>query len=294
MKRSLIGLAMGLLSLAITSGAGAAQSYPDAKRIVSVGGPVTEIVFALGAGDRVIARDTTSRYPRAVMELPDVGYMRQLSAEGVLSTGPDLILTRDSAGPPDALDQLRGASVPMVEVADGFTADAVVQSIHTVGEALGVTDRSDVLAARVEDEFAALSADLAAQTGMGRDPVRVLFVLSNQGGRLNVAGQGTGADGIITLAGGRNVMASSFVGYKIMSDESIIAARPDVILMMRPVSETDVHARRQDTMSLPAIGLTPAGQKDGFVYVDPAALGFGPRTAELARQLHQDLLAAVR
>ena len=63
MKRSLIGLAMGLLSLAITSGAGAAQSYPDAKRIVSVGGPVTEIVFALGAGERVIARDTTSRYP---------------------------------------------------------------------------------------------------------------------------------------------------------------------------------------------------------------------------------------
>ena len=74
----------------------AAESYPEAHNIITIGGPVTETVFALGEGDRVVARDTTSLYPEEVNALPDVGYMRQLSAEGVLSLGPDLIITRET------------------------------------------------------------------------------------------------------------------------------------------------------------------------------------------------------
>ncbi|WP_417248158.1 heme/hemin ABC transporter substrate-binding protein [Celeribacter sp.] len=278
---------LAALIMAVAPSLAAAESYPDASRIVAIGGPVTEAVFALGEGHRVVARDTTSRFPDEVNALPDVGYMRQLSAEGVLSVGPDLIITRDTAGPPEVLDQLRAAAIPMVETRDAFTAEAVAENVRIVGEALGVVDKAEELAATIEADF----AELAAARADGAAP-RVVFVLSNQGGRLNVAGRGTGAHGVLELAGAENVFADDFEGYKIASDEAIIAAAPDVVLMMEPTGEEEHDARRADTLALPAISQTPAGQNGAFVLVPPAALGFGPRTASMAKQLRADLLAA--
>nr|WP_236638424.1 ABC transporter substrate-binding protein [Mangrovicoccus ximenensis] len=136
--------------LACTATGAAAQSYPDASAIVSIGGPLTEIVYALEQGDRLAARDTTSLYPPEAQALPDVGYMRQLSAEGVLSAGPDLILARDTAGPPEVLEQLQAASVPVVLVHDGFTAEAVAASIRSVGRALGEEPAAEALASGTE------------------------------------------------------------------------------------------------------------------------------------------------
>jgi ABC-type hemin transport system, periplasmic component len=282
MKHLLLSAAL-LLPLAAQ-----AESYPEAKSIVAIGGPVTEIVYALGEEDRLVARDTTSQYPPEAEALPDVGYMRQLSAEGVLSVGPDLIVTRDTAGPPEVIDQLRAASIPLVPVKDGFTQEAVIAAIHTVGEALGVPAKADTLATEVERQFAELE-QTRAEAGT---PPRVLFILSNQGGRLNVAGDGTGADGIIALSGAENVMSGAFQGYKIMSDEAIIAASPDVILMMESTGQPEHDANKSDILDLPALSQTPAGQNRAFVQVDPAALGFGPRTAEFATELHNALRAA--
>lgn len=265
-----------------------AQPYPDASRIVAIGGPVTELIYLLGAGDRVIARDTTSTYPEAVNDLPDVGYMRQLSAEGVLSVNPDLIVTRDTAGPAEAMDQLRAAAIPMVEVHDGFSPAAVVTAMREVGAALGLPDKGEALAQQAEADFDAL----AEKTETG--PVaRVMFVLSNQGGRLNVAGAGTGADGLLSLAGGHNVMAEAFQGYKIVSDEAIIAAAPDLIVMMERTGTSELDDLRDGVMELPAIQQTPAGANQALIRVPPAALGFGPRTAHFALELHGQFANAV-
>lgn len=255
------------------------QSYPDANAVVSIGGPVTEIVHALGQSDRLIARDTTSRFPETVETLPDVGYMRRLSAEGVLSVGPDLILARATSGPPEAIDQLRAAAIPLVLVPDGFSEAEILSAIETVGTALGVDPAP--LASKVEAEFDALPQNIP------QDAPRVMFILSNQGGRLNVAGADTGADGIIALAGAENVMAGAYEGYKIMSDEAIIAAAPEAILMMTGEDEHD--ARKAEILALPAIAQTPAGVSGAFYTVDPAALSFGPRTPEFARALHDIL-----
>jgi iron complex transport system substrate-binding protein len=263
------------LSLILPVAAGA-QTYPDATAIVSVGGPVTETVFALGQGDRVVARDTTSTYPDMALSLPDVGYMRRLSAEGVLSVSPDLIVTRGTAGPPEAMDQLRAASIPIVEVTDDFTPQGVIATVHQIGAALGVPDRAKTLA---DDLTAAFNTLPQAP----EHPARVLFVLSNQAGRLNVAGADTGADGIITLAGAQNVMASEFSGYRILNDEALIAAAPDVVLMM--TGQEDHEARAEEIFALPAMSQTPAAQNGAFVTIDGAALGFGPRTAAFAHEL---------
>nr|WP_321511194.1 ABC transporter substrate-binding protein [uncultured Celeribacter sp.] len=289
-RNALTALAtLAALPLSTLPSAAEVDSYPEAEAIVSIGGPVTEIVYALGEENRLIARDTTSVFPEAAEELPDVGYMRQLSAEGVLSVGPDLILTRDTAGPPEVLDQLRATAIPVVDVADGFDAASVLNAIHTVGTALGVPDKADALARTVEADF----NDLAqAQMETGHRP-RVLFILSNQGGRLMAAGADTGANGIITLAGAENVMARAFKSYKALSDEAIIAAAPEVILMMDSTgSEDHDSGSSTEILTLPALSQTPAAENGALIRVDPAALGFGPRTAEFARDLHEALWAA--
>jgi len=275
--------ALFALALALPTGA-VAQNYPDAQAIVAIGGPVTETIFALGAGARVIARDTTSLYPEAVTALPDIGYMRQLSAEGVLSVGPDLIVTRDTAGPPETLDQLRASSIPVVSIHDSFTKEAVLDNITAIGAAIGAEDAAATLHAKIAAQFAELDASLAEQT----DKPRVLFILSNQAGRLNVAGAQTGANGIIEMAGGDNVMAPAFNGYKIMGDEALIEAAPDVIVMM--TGEADHEGRANEIFALPALAQSPAAAQGRFVKVDPAALGFGPRTAVFAQDLHEALV----
>ncbi|MBT9383550.1 ABC transporter substrate-binding protein [Pseudooceanicola sp. CBS1P-1] len=259
---------------------------PAADRIVAIGGAVTETLFALGAGDRVIARDSTSRFPEAALALPDVGYMRQLSAEGVLSVGPDMVITRDSAGPPEVLDQLRATALPLIEVHDGYTAESVLAEIRTIGAAVDLPDKAEALARQEAAAFETLAAEVAK----GPHP-RVLFVLSDQAGRLTVAGGHTGADGILTLAGATNVMAGSFDGYRILSDEALIAAAPEVILMMTSTGARQMDSSDADILSLPAVARTPAGDRGALVRVDPAALGFGPRTAAFARTLHAALLA---
>ena len=273
---------LGLWGVMVASGV-VADSYPTAKAVVSVGGPVTETIYALGEQDRLVGRDTTSVYPPEANHLPDVGYMRALSAEGVLSLSPDLILARSTSGPPETLDQLAASSVPIVLVEDKYSVAAVVTSVETIGAALGVPTKADALVAEIKDEFAALERDLAERNRQKR----VLFVLSIDGGRMNAAGANTGANGIIELAGGLNVFADDFNSYKPVDAEAVIQAAPDVIVMME--ARGDHSTRKADIMGMPAVALTPAGQSGAFVTIPGAALGFGPRTASFARQLHQAL-----
>ena len=114
--------------------AGAARGA-EAERVLAIGGAVTEIVFALGESDRLIARDTTSTYPPEALELPDVGYMRALSPEGVLSVEPDLILARANSGPAEAIEVLQAAAIQWVSVPDDFTVEGIDENIRIVAEA---------------------------------------------------------------------------------------------------------------------------------------------------------------
>ncbi|SOC09803.1 iron complex transport system substrate-binding protein [Rhodobacter sp. JA431] len=251
------------------------------ERVLSIGGSLTEVVVALGQEARLVGRDTTSTYPETVTDLPDVGYMRQLSPEGVLSVRPDLILLTEGAGPPETLATLRSAGVDLVTVAEGHSPEAVNEKIRAVAQALGVAQDGEVLAARVADEIAAARA--AAVQASGRKP-RVLFLLSNSGGRLTGAGTDTAAQAMIALAGGENAL-TGFAGYKALTDEAIASAAPDVLLVMErgaagPQAKTDY-------LSHPAITATPAGQAGRVVQMEGMfLLGFGPRTGQAIAALH--------
>ncbi len=267
-------------ALALLASAAIAQEGP--QRIVAIGGSITEIVYALGEEERLIARDTTSIYPEAALALPDVGYIRALSPEGVLSVDPDLILTLEGAGPPEAVDVLSRASVEMVSIPEGYDAEGVEAKVIAVGDALGRPDEAAALAAEIGAEIETAQA-LAAE---GEAP-RVLFVISAEAGRLMASGTGTAADGMIRLAGGQNVV-DAFPGYKQLTDEAVIEAAPDVVVMM---DRGEGHDDASDAiLSHPAIATTPAGQNRRLVRMDGAyMLGFGPRTGAAVR----DLAAAI-
>lgn len=279
MKTIILGLAATLA----LSAAALAQDGP--QRIVAIGGSLTEIVYALGQQDRLIARDTTSVFPREALELPDVGYMRALSPEGVLSVDPDLILTLEGAGPPEAMDVIRSASVPVVTVPESFDRDGVLAKVEAVGEALGVEDEAAELATRIDAD---LRAAEEAASGDG-DPARVLFILSMEGGRVMASGTGTAADGMIRLAGGENAI-TDYPGYKQLTDEAIVTAAPDVILMMDRGGNLDPTP--VDLSGQPALAATPAAEAGRVIRMDGAyLLGFGPRTADAAKELAAKLHA---
>ncbi|MBV0892698.1 ABC transporter substrate-binding protein [Paracoccus sp. Z118] len=281
MIRAALGLA---LALALTPLGAAAQ-----ERVVSLGGAVTEIVAALGEGDRLVGRDTTSTVPEPVRALPDLGYFRALSPEGVLSVRPDLILAEEGAGPPATVELLRSGGVTFVTVPDAFDAEGVAARIRTVGEALGAGDRADALAAAVTEQLAQVAAE--AET---RPHPRVLFVLAADGGRILASGTGTAADAMIRLAGGVNAV-DGFEGYKPLTSEALAGAAPEVILMMNrgvadPESEPDDDKAIADLLAQPALAATPAGRGRRVVRMDGLyLLGFGPRTADAARDLSRAL-----
>jgi len=273
-----LGLTLGL-GLALVP----AIAQEKAARVITLGGSVTEIAVELGAGDRLVARDTTSNYPESIMALPDVGYIRALSAEGVLSLAPDLIVAEGDAGPPEAVEVLRAAGIPFVLAPEATTPEGIIAKVKAVAEVLGLPAEGEALAARLTGEFAEVKvlADTVAA------PKKVLFVLSLQGGKIMAGGEGTEAEGIIKLAGGINAGAG-FQGYKQIADEAVITAAPDVILMMD--REGDLSIADADILAHPALALTPAAKTGAIVRMDGMLmLGFGPRTPAAARQLHDTL-----
>ena len=268
-------------TIAAATFATTATAQDSDTRIVSIGGTVTEIIYALGQSDLIVARDTTSTYPAEATALPDVGYMRALSPEGVLSVAPTLIIAEDGSGPVDTIDILKEASVEYVTVPTGFTADAVAEKITIIGDALGQSEAAATLAAQVTTDILA-----AADNASKEEPKSVLFVLSMQGDRVMAAGSGTSADAIIELAGGANAM-TSFEGYKPVSNEAIIEAAPDLILMM----QSGGHAvTNEQIIAHPGLGTTPAAQAENIARVDGLLLlGFGPRTAEAIQSVNSAL-----
>ncbi|QZZ37495.1 ABC transporter substrate-binding protein [Nitratireductor kimnyeongensis] len=264
----------------------AAQSFPDASKLVTIGGAITEIVYSLGEESRLVARDTTSTFPPEAEDLPDIGYMRALSPEGVLSVGPSAILAMEGSGPVETMDALKASRVSVVTVPEGFDREAILRKIRVVGAALNVESKADALAREVEAELDAAEAEARMQV----DGKRVLFVLSMQGGRVMAAGKNTAADGIIRMAGAENAM-DGFSGYRQVSAEAVISAAPDVVLMMTRGGPDQLSP--DDVLTHPAIATTPAGEAGALVRMDGSyLLGFGPRTAGAVRDLASALTGA--
>ncbi len=275
--RMLLVAAVAALSL---FGAAAAQ----ADRVVSIGGDVTEIVYALGQGSRLTGVDQTSMYPKETSALPQVGYMRNLSAEGILSLKPTLVLAAAQAGPPAVLDQLKDAKVKLVLIPGDESIAGVLTKVDAVAAALGVPEKAAPLKASIEKRVAAVDAALKSVT----TKTKTMFLLAQGPGGAMAAGTGTAADSIIGLARGSNV-AGAFEGYKPLTAESAVALAPEVIIVAEHA--VAMLGGLDKLKARPEIAITPAGRNKRIVVMDALLLlGFGPRTpdaiAALARVLH--------
>ena len=261
--------------------------FADPSRVAVIGGSLLEIVYALGEEGRVVARDSTGIFPPEATALPDVGYMRTLSPEGVLSVNPSALLVVEGSGPPEALDVLSKGSIPYVTVPEDFGHQGILAKVRAVGQALGVTDKAEALAATLDADLK--TAEAATSDIPDLERKRVLFVISVQEGKIRAAGSGTAADGIITLAGGINPLAE-MQGYQTLSDEALITANPDYVVMMQNSGAGDFSA---DLAANAALAASPALQQGHLLKVDGAfMLGFGPRTPKailtLAHELYGD------
>lgn len=278
--------AVAVMGISILGSSPACADAPrpiDSSRIVSIGGAVTEIVYALGLESKIVGVDSTSLYPpEALKRAPNVGYMRALSAEGILSLNPSWVIAIEGSGPLAALKLVMDAGVPLTMVPDEPSPEGVAKKIETIGALLGADEKAAALARETRARFA-LVDEMRPRTA---EPPRVLFLLSLQNGRPMVGGRGTSADAIIRLAGGVNA-ADAIEGYKPITDEGIIAATPGVILKM---TNGNLVGDKDEIFSLPAFAATPAAAKRALIAMDGVyLLGFGPRTPDAAR----DLMAAL-
>jgi iron complex transport system substrate-binding protein len=256
-------------------------------RIVSIGGAITEILYALGFEDRLAGVDSTSLYPTAALrDKPNVGYMRQLSAEGVLGLNPSLVMAMQGSGPKETIEILEAAKVPLVMVPETFSEQGLLDKIALVGRAMDAGPRAACLAKVVAGDL----AQLRELRGKVAKPVRVMFVMSLLNGRAMAAGRNTAANEIILLAGAVNAI-DGYDGYKPVNDEAIIAAKPDVVLSIAR-SKDSVEA--EAVFAHPAFALTPAASNRAFISMEGLyLLGFGPRTAAAARDLSLKLYPAL-
>jgi iron complex transport system substrate-binding protein len=278
-------IALITFALAVVVDAGGCDSGkhvpPGKRRIVAVGGAVTETVFALGAGDQVVAVDTSSVYPDGAQRLPKVGYQRTLTVEGILALSPDLVLVSEEAGPPAALEQLRGAGVRVERMPGAKTVDAAVARIVAIGAAI---DRpATELADRVRRE-----AD-AARTRVPSNGPSFVLVYARGAGTLMIAGGDTGGSAMVELAGGKNAVRD-VTGFKPLSAEVLIASAPDVIVV--PARGLATLGGESGLLALPGVANTPAGKHRRIIaFDDLLLLGFGPRLPEAIDELSRRLTA---
>lgn len=270
----------GLLS------AGRTVAETSDLRILSIGSDVTEIVYQLGFGDRMVAVDTTSQYPpEALKENASVGYMRALSPEGVLSVGANLILASEGAGPPEAVRALKASSIRYVAVPEGKSIQGVREKIAVIAAELGAEEAGRQLIQKIMSEFDQLSL----KTKNIGQKKRVLFVLNSTGDRMIVGGSNSSADEILKLSGATNA-AQDIEGFKPITPESLIGMAPDAIIVMQGGrGGHDVGSLK----SIPALKLTPAGKKGTIKEMGGAyLLGFGPRTPRAASEVYNWLYAS--
>lgn len=245
------------------------------QRWVSAGGALSEWITALGGEARLVGVDTTSQHPASLKALPSVGYQRQLSAEGILSLRPDVLVGTEEMGPPPVLTQIRKAGVRVELFSSKAELPAVDENLRHLGQLLGAEQQASVLAADYRQRLDALHANVKLAQA-GQQAPGVLLLVGHAGAKPLIAGQGTAGDWLLGQAGGRNLAAHP--GYKNFSNEALAALDPDVIVFSDRAL-ADEQALQALLKENPALAASRAVREKRLVSLDPTLLvgGLGPR-----------------
>lgn len=245
------------------------------QRWVSAGGALSEWVSALGGESKLVGVDTTSQHPESLRALPSIGYQRQLSAEGVLSLRPQILVGTEEMGPPPVLAQIRAAGVQVELFSAAPSLEALQTNLRHLGQLLG----AETKAAELFDDYQQRLTQHAARVNEARLKQKapgVLLLVGNAGGKSLIAGKGTAGDWLLEQAGGHNLATHS--GYKPFSVETLASLNPEVLVFAdRALSGEE--ARAALFKENPILSSTRAAKGGRVMELDPTLLvgGLGPR-----------------
>lgn len=256
---------------------------PEHEKIVTLGGTVTEVVYALGAGDRVVAVDKTSVYPPETEEKRKLDLFSKTSAESVLSYDPDLVIATDATEPPEALEKIEAADVRVETVESSESIEAAYKRITAIGKVLGLQEEAKTLNETLEEDVAE-ATKLAEQCEAAP---KTLFVYARGKGTVFVSGGDTSAAKMIEKAGGEHV-PDGIEGFKPLTPESVVDVSPDAIVLttrgLQSLGGIDGLSK------LPGIGESRAVKNERVIAIDDLELlGFGPRSGEALQTLSRKL-----
>lgn len=253
------------------------------EKLVIAGGSLSELVYAIGAGDRVVGVDQTTFYPPETKQLPQIGYWKQLNVEGILSLRPTTFISWEDAGPKLVMEQLSKHNVKVLTLPrTPATIERMYENIRTLSKELKHSEQGEALINSIQTRLDTVAKSNAQQ----KQPVRVMFLLSVGGNSPQVAGAGSVAEAVLKLAGGNNV--ATHEQYKSYSGEAIIAANPDAIVVTS--QSMALEAQRKQLGNIAGISRTAAWKNQRIIEVDQSLiLGMGPRVVEAVELLHQQL-----
>ncbi|MEZ9935366.1 hemin ABC transporter substrate-binding protein [Vibrio breoganii] len=270
-----------ILSLVFTLPA-FANSTGEQNRIISVGSSITELMYALDAKEQLVAIDVTSRHFDQSGSLPQVGYHRQLSAEGLMAQNPTHVIGSHEMGPDSTLKLLKSAGIEVITVPSGDSEADLAGRIDAIAKITGKEEQARALKQDLHQQIETLSnLDSTHQP-------KAIFAMLSEGRPATVAGSETTIDKIIELAGATNPINGNFSSYKSMSFEAIVGVQPDYILVAQRTWDA-LGGQQGIIEKFPLLAATPAAADNKIIPIPSSAIigGFGIESVELSQSLHQ-------
>ncbi|MEV6393792.1 ABC transporter substrate-binding protein [Streptomyces sp. NPDC051907] len=279
------------LPVTVASADGKQVTVSSTDRIVPLTGSLNEIVFTLGLGERVVARDITATFEQA-SDLPVVTRAHDVSAESVLSLKPTVVLADTSTGPAEAVAQIRDAGIPLVVVEPAKSLADVDRRIDAVSAALGVKAAGEELKKRTQARIAAVQKEIPPPADEGKKPRVAFLYLRGSAAVYLLGGSESGAPSLLEAAGAVDAGKESGLtkDFTPITSEALAKAAPDAILVMRKGLES--VGGLDGLVEIPGVAQTPAGMDRRVVSIDDGVLlNYGPRTDQVLKSLVAQLYA---
>ena len=252
----------------------------NSNSIVVAGGSITEIIYFLNLQNKLVGVDVTSNYPLTAKKLPSIGYIRNLSIEGLLSLKPNLILAEESIGPPIIVKQLNKTSVEFRIIKNNYTIDGINEKFLCISKILDVNIKNNIDYKKFVNNVKKLKSFVKNNNKEKKD---ILLILMMKGTSPIIAGKNTSGHGFIKMIGQNNSM-DKVSGWKPVSSEQILIANPNYIIVTKRALKDFTSIEK--FLKLPGISSTKAAKnKNVFIKDGMSLLGYGPRTINVAKEI---------
>lgn len=253
------------------------------QRWVSAGGALSEWVSVLGGESKLVGVDTTSQHPQSLKKLPSIGYQRSLSAEGILSLRPDILIGSEEMGPPPVIAQVKSAKVRVELFSAQPDLPTLEKNVTHLGQLLGAQAQAAQLLESYQQQLTAQKARVAELQTKHKAP-GVLVLIGHAGGKPLIAGKDTAADWLLQRAGGHNL--ATHTGYKPFSVESLAGLDPEVLVLADHALSGEA-AKAALFKENPILNSSRAAKTGRVLELDPTLLvgGLGPRLPAALKNL---------